>query len=85
MSVLQHIVRGCKTLPYCGEHPGTVWLFFFIFAGVLGGFRGGFWAGLIGGGAMLFCFGPLYLWGAYSRSREEEKFSQKNVDNSGKI
>lgn len=72
MNTLRHIIRGCKTLPHSGEHPGTIFLLGFVCIGTLAGMHGG-WIGMgIGGLVMLVVFGPFYLWGAYERSRFEE-------------
>ena len=76
----RHIVRGCGTLPHCGEHPGTVFLFGFVLMGAAAGANGG-WTGALGGaGIMLVTFGSIYLCGAYDRSRTDERTDKQNND-----
>lgn len=67
-------VRGCKTLPHVGEHPGTAWVFFMILAcGIAGIERGGF-KGFIGGASLAaFFMLPLYLYGAYDRANISDR------------
>jgi hypothetical protein len=64
MNCLRHVVRGCGTLPKCGPHPGTIWLAFFILTGAIA-------VSWLGAVVTLGFFGPLYLYGAYERSRED--------------
>jgi hypothetical protein len=79
-SLFGHIVRGCGTLPHCGEHPGTVFIFGFVLAGAAAGAKGGILGALCGAGAMLAIFGPIYLCGAYERSKTDEKIEKQNHD-----
>jgi hypothetical protein len=51
-------------LPRVGPHPGT-----FILVALVS--IGGIAAGLLGAMVMLGVFGPVYLLGAYERSRED--------------
>ncbi len=68
----RHLVRGCGTLPHCGEHPGTVFLLGVVLLGAVAGASGG-WKGILGGAGIMFAtFGPIYLCGAYRRSTFEE-------------
>lgn len=77
MNALRHIVRGCGYLKHCGEHPGTVPLVMFALMGAVAGARGGWIYALGGAGIMLATFGPMYLWGAYDRSRLDEETERK--------
>ncbi len=68
---LWHTIRGCGRLPSGGEHPGTAFLCLLTVMGGIAGARGGWKGALMGAGVMLAVFGPIYLSGAYSRSRCE--------------
>ena len=74
MRVLCQIFRGCTDLPHVGSHPGTGMLFVFILMGAAAGSKGGLWG--CAGGALLMavCVVPLYLWGAYSRAQDSDRF-----------
>jgi len=63
-------MRGCKTLPHVGEHPGTAWVLLMILACGLAGIERGGAKGFIGGALIgaLFML-PLYLYGAYDRAK----------------
>jgi hypothetical protein len=75
ISFFRHIVRGCGTLPRCGEHPGTGFLIMFVFVSAAAGAQRG-WVGALGGaGIMLISFGSMYLVGAYERSKWDEEMS----------
>lgn len=74
----RHLVRGCGTLPHCGEHPGTMWLVTFVLMGAMAGAKGGL-VGVFGGaGTMLAVFGSVYLVGAYDRSKTDERIDRQN-------
>lgn len=74
MKVIRHIIRGCGVLPHVGEHPGTVMIVIFILLGALAGNKGG-WQGCVGGAAIMAAvFVPMYLYGAYMRSVESDKY-----------
>jgi len=74
---LKHIVRGCGALPHCGSHPGTGFLMMLALMGAMAGTRGGWLGAMLGAGAMLAFGGPIYLCGAYQRSKEEERAARK--------
>lgn len=77
MNIIQHIIRGCGKLEYCGEHPGTEILFVLICMGMIAGAKGGLLGCLVGSGLMALVFGPMYLYGAYDRSVEDMKIKAK--------
>ena len=77
MKFIRRIIKGCKTLPYMGSHPGTPYLFLFTALGGYAGSKGGIWGTLGGASIMLLFFGPLYLYGAYSRAKEVEELLEK--------
>ncbi len=73
MAVIRHVIRGCGTLPRCGSHPGTATLVLFVVMGGIAGVERAGWRGfLFGSLVMLGVFGPTYLYGAYSRSKEDQ-------------
>lgn len=71
-SAISHIVRGCGTLPNYGPHPGTGFILFLALMGAAAGAKGGWFGAVCGAGVMLAVFGPIYLAGAYSRSKEDD-------------
>ena len=74
MNTIRHIIRGCGYLPGYGSPPGTPVLILFVLMGGLAGAQRAGWVGFLGGaGVLLAVFGPLYLYGSYERSREEEQ------------
>jgi hypothetical protein len=75
VNIFQHIIRGCGTLSQGGEHPGTVPLIGFSLLGGLAGYQSAeHWIGFAFGFTVtLLIYGPLYLYGAYSRSKYEER------------
>jgi len=75
----RHLVRGCGTLPHCGEHPGTMWLVMFALMGAMAGAKGGLVGVLGGAGIMLAVFGSAYLVGAYDRSKTDERIDRQNA------
>lgn len=78
MKFIRRIIKGCGKLPYMGSHPGTAYLIMFVLMGGLAGSKGGHLGVLSGAGFMLLFFGPLYLYGAYSRAKELEELIEKN-------
>lgn len=60
--VVNQIVRGLRTHPEYGPHPGTPFLMILILLGAMAGQ----WKGAL---AMAGVFGPMYLYGAYERGR----------------
>lgn len=77
MNAIQHVIRGCGTVPHCGEHPGTGFIFMMAAMGLAAGAKGG-WIGALGGAAIMLSWSlPLYLWGAYNRSRISERMDQR--------
>lgn len=73
--IIRQTIRGCKTLPHVGEHPGTVTLILFLVFGglatkpsVLGIF-----------GTALFLL-PLYLHGAYGRAELSDRLEREEND-----
>ena len=69
MRVLRQIRRGCGTLPFVGAHPGTAMLLVFVALGAVAGT----WLGVV---VMLLIFGPIYLWGAYSRAEDADRIER---------
>lgn len=84
------MLRGTRTLPHVGNHPGTYCLLWLIGFGVLAGAKSGGLAGALAGLAVMSLgVGPIYLWGAYDRTRlsdaleEREVSSKQNAPQSG--
>jgi hypothetical protein len=77
LSVLRHVIRGCRTLPYVGEHPGTGFVVMLILTGGAAGWKGGLVGILMGAALMAVVMLPMYLWGAYDRSVISERLSRK--------
>lgn len=77
MKTIRHVIRGCGYLKHCGDHPGTSFLLLCVLMGAYAGAIRGGWVGALGGAAFMSAFvGPLYLWGAYDRSVEDERLSR---------
>ena len=77
MSAIRQIIRGCRSLPHVGKHPGTNFLVLLIMMGAAAGRDGG-WRGCIGGALiMATVFVPAYLYGAYSRSNSSDQYSEE--------
>lgn len=76
MSFIRHTIRGCGRLPHCGAHPGTPLLYLFVSLGAAMGSYEGVVGALVGAGFMLAWTGPLYLWGAYDRSKLVERLDK---------
>lgn len=71
---LRHVIRGCGFVPGYGNHPGTATLGLFVaMGGGVGASRGDLGIALGGALLMLVVFGPMYLYGAYDRSRSAER------------
>lgn len=68
MNIIYHAIRGCRTLPHVGPHPGTPILGIFVALGIMAGARDSWQRAVVGGLVMFAIFGVLYLIGAYSRS-----------------
>jgi hypothetical protein len=77
IGLFKHIVRGCGTLPHCGEHPGMIPLFCCTLLGAAVGAQKGWATALGGAGIMFLIFGSVYLCGAYDRSVMEERMARK--------
>lgn len=73
-NAIKHMVRGCRNLEGYGPHPGTDLLFIVSIVGGLAGVDKGGLNGFIFGYLFAFCMtAPLYLHGAYSRSKLYER------------
>lgn len=74
MRIFRQIVKGCGALPYVGEHPGTgPFAALVLIIGAAGAQRGG-WLGLVVGATLaLAVFGPMFLYGAYSRANLSDR------------
>ncbi len=71
---VKHMIRGCRDLEGYGPHPGTDMLFIIILIGGLAGVDKGGINGFIGGSLFALVMTlPLYLHGAYSRSKLYER------------
>lgn len=75
-NALQHAIRGCGHVPGYGDHPGTVVLVLLVLMGFGAGLERGIDRALVGAALMLGVFGPMYLWGAYDRSRSADRSSK---------
>lgn len=77
--IIKHMIRGCGNLHYCGDHPGTAFVFTFILIGfIVGADKGGWKGSIIGGGLMGLSSMPLYLYGSYERSVLDEELTKQN-------
>jgi len=76
-NTILHIIRGCGNLPYVGEHPGTLWLFFMVFMAAFIGLDRSLLHALGGAAIMASIFGPVYLVGAYHRSIDSENMGKR--------
>lgn len=72
LTTTQHIIRGCGYLHICGTHPGTFILGFMLIASAA-------YAGIVGFLGVLLFFGPMYLYGAYTRSVYDQDFSDEDT------
>ncbi len=85
MSFIRHVFRGCGRLRYCGQHPGSGVLVGLILLGGLALSDLGLMGFLMGCLLMAIFFLPIYLAGAYDRSKEEERienmYLHRNLDN----
>lgn len=74
IQLIKHCIRGCRDLEGYGPHPGTSMLFIVGLVGGLAGVDKGGLNGFIFGGLFAFFVTlPLYLHGAYSRSKLYER------------
>ena len=74
---LQHIIRGCGNLPHCGSHPGTSFIIGLPILGAIAGYSHGVGGMILGSLLFLIIFGPIYLNGAYHRSKINDDLEQK--------
>lgn len=70
LHLARQVIRGCGTLPYVGEHPGTPFVAMFIILGAVAG-------GWIGMGMMAAVFLPIHLLGAYDRAEYSDRIEQE--------
>ena len=68
MTWMRQALRGCRSLPGVGPHPGTAPLVIFTLAAALAGAQAGPIQMVLGTAVMLAFFGPLYLIGAADRA-----------------
>lgn len=77
--MIRQIIRGCRTLPHVGEHPGTWCVFMFVLIGALAGAERGGWRGALGGAIVMALFIlPIYFYGAYDRAKISDRISAKD-------
>lgn len=77
---LRQALRGCRTLPHLGPHPGTPWLILLVVVGGLSGFVGrdpGLLPAIAGAGLMALVFGTLHLIGAVDRARASDRMERE--------
>jgi len=79
MKYIRQIIRGCGTLPYVGEHPGTLFFIMYIALGGLAGRDGGISGFIVGCAIVAVVLGPMYLYGAYSRAELSDKLSKQST------
>lgn len=69
MRVLTQIWRGCGSLPHVGNHPGTaICVGLTLITGLAGAQSGGLPGFCFGAALGCLVYGPMYLYGAYSRA-----------------
>lgn len=69
MKALRHILRGCKSLPHVGSHPGTPVMLALVFGSFFAGLSKSLALGIIAPCVMAVVMGPIYLVGSYERSK----------------
>lgn len=76
--VLDQCWRGCGTLPHVGSHPGTgVLVGLVCITGAAGAQAGGL-VGFTAASIIGVCiYGPMYLYGAYSRAQLSDKLEAR--------
>lgn len=72
-NAIQHAIRGCGNVPGYGDHPGTGFMVMLVLMGFSAGASRGWDRAFIGAAVMLAVFGPMYLYGAYDRSRSADR------------
>jgi hypothetical protein len=76
--MLKSVIRGCGTLPYVGEHPGTGMVIgLTLITGLAGASKGGLAGFFFGAGLALVIYGPMYFYGAYDRARISDRISSR--------
>lgn len=70
--VISRIIKGCGYVEGYGNHPGTAMVIFLIFVGAIAGLDRGVIGACIGASLMALVFGPMYLYGAYSRGKSKQ-------------
>jgi hypothetical protein len=70
-------IRGCRSLPHVGSHPGTGIVFLTLLAGAAAGVARGGLSGAVGGAALVAAFVvPLYLVGAHDRAHLSDRLTE---------
>lgn len=77
MRLIRQTIRGCRTLPHVGEHPGTAPLVICLLLGAWAGANGGIYGCLRGVTIMGLFVVPCYLFGAYGRAQESDRMVRK--------
>ena len=67
------MVQGAGYLEGYGEHPGTLWMLYFILIGGLSAARDGFQGFLLGAAFSALITVPVWLVGCVSRARAYQK------------
>lgn len=76
-NALEHVIRGCGNVPGYGDHPGAVTLIMLVLMGFAAGASRSWERAFIGAAVMLAVFGPMYLYGAYDRSRSADRSANR--------
>lgn len=76
LNILKQIYRGTTTLPFVGEHPGTIIIIFLVVVMLFLAIKTLFWFGLIG----IIPFLAVYFYGAYERAKLSDRLSSKDKE-----
>ena len=76
MPLLKQSLRGCRSLPHVGPHPGTAWLIGIVALSGAACLSGGFIRAMLAAVLSLLVFGPIYLHGGYMRAKASDNISR---------
>jgi threonine/homoserine efflux transporter RhtA len=80
LKIIKQIKRGCGTLPYYGEHPGTMVCILLILVGAVAGAQDGLKPALVGMLITAVFVLPMYFMGAYYRAKDSDELVSQNLD-----
>lgn len=78
--IIKQCWRGCGWLPHVGAHPGTVIFIGLVLVTGMAGAKGSGSAGFaVASLAGLLVYGPMYLYGAYSRAQLSDSLERRSI------